>query len=115
MLRFTHGRWRHVGSAAKCQKPATGASSMTDVIFDELVNGIFTDTSRDEYLRIIQGLKVRGCDAVALVCTEIPLLVTPDASSLAILDSTRLVAHAAFQVAVGARPMPSWRGGPLPD
>jgi hypothetical protein len=28
------------------------------------------------------------------------------------LDSTRLLARAAFDVAVGEQAMPSWRGGP---
>jgi aspartate/glutamate racemase len=49
---------------------------------------------------------------VALVCTEIPLLIGPDTSPLPVLDSTRLLARAAFEVAVGWRPMPTWRGGP---
>lgn len=83
------------------------------IIFEELVNGIFTDASRQQYVHIIERLQARGCDAVALVCTEIPLLVTPDVSPLPTLDSTRLLARAAFEVAVGTRPMPSWRGGPL--
>jgi aspartate racemase len=83
------------------------------IIFDELVNGVFTASSRQEYVRIIERLAARGCDAVALVCTEIPLLVTPDASPLPTLDSTRLLARAAFDVAVGQRPMPTWRGGPI--
>jgi aspartate racemase len=82
------------------------------VIFDELVAGDFLDASRREYRRIIESLARRGCDAVALVCTEIPLLVPPEASSLPTLDSTRLLARAAFEVAVGRRPLPSWRGGP---
>jgi len=82
------------------------------IIFDELVNGIFTTTSRRECVRVIEQLAASGCDAVALVCTEIPLLVTPDASPLPTLDSTRLLAHAAFDVAVGRRPLPTWRGGP---
>jgi aspartate racemase len=83
------------------------------IIFEELVNGVFTEASRQEYVRVIQQLAARGCDAVALVCTEIPLLVTPDASPLPTLDSTRLLARAAFEVATGERPMPTWRGGPL--
>jgi aspartate racemase len=74
---------------------------------------VFTASSRQEYVRIIERLAARGCDAVALVCTEIPLLVTPDASPLPTLDSTRLLARAAFDVAVGQRPMPTWRGGPI--
>jgi aspartate/glutamate racemase len=73
---------------------------------------VVTAPSRHEYVRIIQQLAARGCDAVALVCTEIPLLVTSDASPLPTLDSTRLLAHAAFEVAVDRRPLPTWRGGP---
>ena len=83
------------------------------IIFDELVHAVFTDTSRREYVRIIGRLADRGCDAVALVCTEIPLLVTPEVSPLPTLDSTRLLAKAAVEVAIGERPMPTWQGGPI--
>jgi aspartate racemase len=83
------------------------------VIFDELCLGTFTDEARDAYCEIIAKLAQRGCDSVALVCTEIPLLVTADVSPLPILDSTRLQARAAVDVALGDRPMPRWRGGPV--
>lgn len=86
---------------------------INQIIFDELVNGVFSATARQEYVRIIGRLAGEGCDAVALVCTEIPLLVTPDIAPLPTLDSTRLLAHAAFAVATGRQPVPSWRGGPL--
>lgn len=82
-----------------------------DVIFEELCLGIFTDASRAAYVRIIERLAGQGCDAVALVCTEIPLLITAETSPLPILDSTRLLAGAAVEVALGERPMPEWRGG----
>ncbi|MBO0784216.1 MAG: amino acid racemase, partial [Ktedonobacteraceae bacterium] len=85
--------------------------TIDEIIFQELVNGIFSDTSRQKYVHIIEQLQARGCDAVALVCTEIPLLVTPGISPLPTLDSTRLLARAAFEVATGSRPIPSWRGG----
>jgi aspartate racemase len=84
------------------------------IIFDELVNGVFTDASRREYVRVIEQFQRDGCDAVALVCTEIPLLIGSDTSPLPVLDSTRLLARAAFEVAAGRRPLPVWRGGP-PD
>lgn len=84
------------------------------IIFDELVEGVFTTPSRERYVEIIDRLKhEEGCDGVALVCTEIPLLVAPDVSPLPTLDSTRLLARAAFEVATGKRPMPVWRGGPM--
>jgi aspartate racemase len=86
---------------------------VNDVIFDELCLGEFKDSSRQAYVRIIDALKQEGCDSVALVCTEIPLLVTPEASPLPTLDSTRLLAKAAVEVAIGERPMPDWRGGPI--
>ena len=84
---------------------------VNSIIFDELCLGVFKDESRDIYVRIIEKMADQGCDAVALVCTEIPLLITADVSPLPILDSTRLLAAAAVEVAVGDRPMPTWRGG----
>ena len=84
-----------------------------DIIFGELCLGIFTQDARDTYVRVIDQLKAEGCDAVALVCTEIPLLITQDVSPLPILDSTRLLAAAAVEVAIGEGQMPEWRGGPI--
>jgi aspartate racemase len=71
------------------------------VIFEELCQGVIDDASRAEFVRIIERMKGEGCDAVALACTEIPLLVTPGVSPLPILDSTRLLAHAAVAAALG--------------
>ena len=84
-----------------------------DVIFNELCLGNFTDEARAGYVRIIEKLAGEGCDAVALVCTEIPILISQDISPLPVLDSTRLLAAAAVDVAIGDRPVPEWRGGPL--
>ncbi len=84
-----------------------------EIIFGELCLGSFTDESRDAYVRIIEKLKAEGCDSVALVCTEIPLLISAEVSSLPILDSTRLLAKAAVETAIGERAMPVWRGGPV--
>jgi aspartate racemase len=95
---------------------APGAADRADIhriIFEELCLGIFRDTSRTRYAAAIRTLADRGCDAVALVCTEIPLLITAEASPLPILDSTRLLAAAAAEVALGEREMPEWRGGPM--
>jgi aspartate racemase len=82
-----------------------------DIIMDELCLGVFRDEARTTYVQIIARLADEGCDAVALVCTEIPLLITQDVSPLPILDSTRLLAAAAVEAALGERPMPEWRGG----
>lgn len=82
-----------------------------DIIFSELVLGRFTDAARQRYVEVIDRLELGGCDAVALVCTEIPLLLGPGVSPLPTLDSTVLLAEAAYEVCVGDRPFPAWRGG----
>jgi len=83
--------------------PEADDFAMVDrVIFAELVDGVFSDASRQAYYRAIRRLGERGCDAVALACTEIPLLVRPEESPLPTLDSTRLLARAAL--AEAARP-----------
>jgi aspartate/glutamate racemase len=55
------------------------------------------------------SLAADGCDAVALVCTEFPLLISPEVSPLPTLDSTDLLARAAVNTAVGDH-LPAWRG-----
>jgi aspartate racemase len=75
---------------------------INQIIFDELVNGQFLPRSLAYFTEVIRALGDEGCDAVVLGCTEIPLLVTPEASSLPTLDSTRLLARAALKKAVAA-------------
>ena len=83
------------------------------VIFAELCQGIISETSRDYCVRVIDSLLAQGCDSVALSCTEIPLLITPEVSPLPTLDSTRLLAREAVAVALGKKALPTWRGGPM--
>ena len=71
------------------------------IIFKELVNGIFPEKSRLYFNSVIQVLKHRGCNAVVLGCTEIPLIVNPNDCPLPTLDSTRLLARAALRKALG--------------
>jgi aspartate racemase len=81
--------------------PETGDFEAVDrIIFAELVDGIFREESRQAYNRVIARLADRGCDAVALACTEIPLLVRADDAPLPTLDSTRLLARAALVAAL---------------
>lgn len=70
------------------------------IIFDELVEGKFTEKSRLYFNVVIANLKKRGCQAVVLGCTEIPLLVDPNNCPLPTLDSTRLLARAAINEAI---------------
>jgi aspartate racemase len=69
------------------------------IIFDELVYGRLEEASRSYFRAVIEALGARGCDAVVLGCTEIPLLITETDSPLPVIDSTRTLARAAIREA----------------
>jgi aspartate racemase len=72
---------------------------INQIIYDELVNARFLPESRAYLQNVIRELGDDGCDAVALACTEIPLLIGAADSPLPILDSTRILARAALREA----------------
>ncbi|MCP5265343.1 MAG: amino acid racemase [Burkholderiaceae bacterium] len=77
---------------------------MGRLIMEELVQGIFRPATIAYFQDVIRGLRTRGCDAVVLGCTEIPLIIDDRNAELPTLDSTRLLARAALHKAVAARP-----------
>jgi aspartate racemase len=87
--------WRIPGPAER--------EALHRIIFDELCYGRVTSAARARAAAMVDALREReGCDAVVLGCTELPLLVTPEVSSLPTLDSTRLLARAAIARAADA-------------
>ncbi|HJW41757.1 MAG TPA: amino acid racemase [Rhizomicrobium sp.] len=102
---------RHGLQFATPSKPAR--EEIQRIIFDELVRGVVRNGSRQRLAAIVADLKAQDCDSVLLGCTELPMLLDNASSPLPVLDSTRLLARAAVDVALGARPLPDWRGGPL--
>jgi aspartate racemase len=121
--RFIMEGWMYpralAGQGIESRVPGDEDRAIVDrIIFDELVNGVISDASRREYVRVIESFRRDGCDAVALVCTEIPLLVASDSSPLPVLDSTRLIARAhsrlppdsgRYRSGAAARRRPDWR------
>lgn len=70
------------------------------IIMDELVNSVFKPEAVAAFQRVMARMKEAGCDAVALGCTEIPLIVNDANAPLPTLDSTRLLAMAALREAI---------------
>jgi aspartate racemase len=70
------------------------------LIMDELVPGRVQPGTVERFQRAIDALRERGCDAVVLGCTEIPLIIGDANASLPTLDSTRLLARAALRRAI---------------
>ena len=81
---------------------ASVREKIDEIIFKELVNGIFLEASRIFFDQVMDTMKQRGCDAAVLGCTEIPLIVDPKNAPLPTLDSTRLLARAALRKAIEA-------------
>lgn len=79
---------------------AADRERINQIIFDDLVYGRFEDRARMYFSDLIERLRKQGCDAVALSCTEIPMLVGERHSSLPLLDSTRILARAALREAL---------------
>ena len=76
------------------------AKEVSRVIYDELVRGQFLERSRERYRAVIARLVERGAEGVILGCTELPLLVKPEDSRVALFDTTTLHAVAAVDFAL---------------
>lgn len=70
------------------------------IIYQELCLGVISDHSKEEYLRIIDGLAARGAQGVILGCTEIGLLIQQRDTSLPVFDTTQIHAAKAALLAI---------------
>lgn len=88
----------------ECLRPQTDeAKEMNRIIMDELVYGVFKPETVIFFRGVINRMREEHCDAVAMACTEIPLVLNDLNSPLPTLDSTRLLARAALRKATEER------------
>lgn len=73
------------------------------VIYNELCLGIYHDSSKQEYLRVINDLKSKGAEGIILGCTEIGLLVNQNDTNVKLYDTTDIHAKAAVNYAIEKR------------
>ncbi len=81
---------------------AQGRARVHGIIFDELCVGKVLDHSREALVALIQHAKAAGADSVIFGCTEICLILDPDALPLPGFDSTAIHVNAAVEFALGA-------------
>jgi aspartate racemase len=72
------------------------------VIYEELIHGAGTQTSRASYGEVMRRLAATGAQAVILGCTEIGMLVSAADSPLPLYDTTELHAAAAVDWSLSA-------------
>lgn len=66
---------------------AEDRTSVHQIIFDELCQGIVCDSSRQRFKEIIARGRSQGADSVILGCTEIGLLIDDKDLDLPVFDS----------------------------
>jgi aspartate racemase len=76
------------------------AIEVNRVIYEELVRGEFREASRATYRNVIAKLVADGAQGIILGCTELPLLVKPEDSSVPLFDTTALHTMAAVDTAL---------------
>ena len=87
---FYVGRLREMHGINVLVPGAEDRRIVHDVIYDELCVGVISDSSREEYRRIMRELSGRGAQGVLFGCTEIDLLVGPQDAPVPVFDTTRL-------------------------
>ncbi len=78
-----------------------GRAAVHAIIFDELCQGKIIDASRACLMDLIERARAQGADSVILGCTEIGLILDPQALPLPGFDSTVIHADAAVAFALG--------------
>jgi aspartate racemase len=77
-----------------------GRETVDSIIQTELVKGIIREESRARYRAVMDNLVARGCQAIILGCTEIPLLVSQADAGVPLFDTMQLHAAAIVDFAL---------------
>lgn len=77
-----------------------GRTTVHDIIYDELCQGIVSETSKARYLDVVGSATRAGADSVIFGCTEVGLLVSQSDFEVPVFDTTALHAKAALDFAL---------------
>ncbi|MCX0440778.1 aspartate/glutamate racemase family protein [Aeromonas veronii] len=97
---FYKGRLQDRFGLAVLVPDEAGRERVHRIIYDELCLGEIRESSRAEYLAIIEALAAAGAEAVILGCTEIALLVGDARAAVPLYDTTAIHAEAAVALAL---------------
>lgn len=81
--------------------PEEDREAVHRIIYEELVQGVVREASREVYRGVMARLAERGAGGIVLGCTEIGLLVGPEDAPVPVFDTTRIHAEAAVARALG--------------
>ncbi len=98
---FYRGRLESVHGLEVVLPDEDGRELIHRVIYDELVQGIIREESRQGYKQVIEELVQDGAQGIVLGCTEIGLLIKETDVPVAIFDTMEIHATAAVEAALG--------------
>ena len=75
-------------------------TTVHDIIYQELCQGIVQETSKQKYIDIVGGMTTDRADSLIFGCTEVGLLISSDDFSIPCFDTTTLHAQAAIDFAI---------------
>ena len=102
---FYRGRLARHGFEV-CVPEGTAFENVHDIIYRELVHGVVRPESRALYLEVVDALADSGAEAVILGCTEIELLIQDGDADIPLLETARIHAETAVDVALGLTDLP---------
>lgn len=70
------------------------------IIFSELANDVITEETRRKVLGIMNKLSHSGAEGIVLGCTELPLLIRPEHTSIPMFDTLSIHVNAAIDFAL---------------
>jgi len=79
------------------------ADEANRIIFEEFTRGKFLDSARAHFRRVMAALIEQGAQGIILGCTELPLLLKSEDSSVPQFDTTALHAMAVVDHALASR------------
>lgn len=87
---FYRGRLEQEFSLNLLIPNADERARINQIIFEELCLGTFSESSRQDYLQVIERLVAEGAEGVIFGCTEIGLLVPADRCPVPVFDTAAL-------------------------
>ncbi len=75
----------------------SGKQMVHDIIYNELVKGQFTSTSKKAIIEIIEELQNKGAEGVILGCTELPILISKTDVIIPTFDTGKIHAYEAVE------------------
>ncbi len=97
---FYKGRLQHKHGIEVVIPEEQDRQTIHTILYDELCLGEIKQASKEAFQRIIADLEIKGAQGVVLGCTEIPLIVKQEDSSIPLYDTTTLHAVAAVEFAL---------------